>query len=235
MPLVTLESKHNWENCVWWEWRPVIQVNCDRPLCCSPPLIWASVIEGFEKEKESLDFGAACHRQPFNAKCHDNLYHGNINIIIITNNKSNACLQPSTYVGLSNVVQQIRSWTRNEDVWFLGLFLPNFVSTPCYFKLRVKILMHPGKVPWHVQVALMESTVKGCMKDNSGSENTKYLEIPFMVLPGHAKWSLWKSKQNYPEKTNLAYSHCLGFRCHRCPPRLHYPQVTTTPSAPVWV
>lgn len=59
---------------------------------------------------------------------------------------------------LSNVVQQIRCWTRNEDVWFLVLFLPNFVSTLCYFKLWVKVLIHPGKVLWLVQVALMKST-----------------------------------------------------------------------------
>lgn len=58
---------------------------------------------------------------------------------------------------LSNVVQQIRCWTRNEDVWFLVLFLPNFVSTPCYFKLWVKVLIHPGKVLWFVQVALMKT------------------------------------------------------------------------------
>jgi len=48
---VTLEGEHNQGNHVCWECRPVIQVICDHPLCCSPPLIQASVMKGFEKRK----------------------------------------------------------------------------------------------------------------------------------------------------------------------------------------
>lgn len=52
----------------------------------------------------------------------------------------------------------------------------------------MKILLHSGKELWHVQVALSKKhSQRLCMKDDSGSENTKYLEIPFMVLLGHAK------------------------------------------------
>lgn len=54
---------------------------------------------------------------------------------------------------------------------------------------------------------LRRSTVKGHMKHDSASENTKHLEIPLMVLPGHVQSSLWKSKQNYSKKTNLTHSH----------------------------
>lgn len=127
------------------------------------------------------------------------------------------------YAWLSNAMQQNRCQIKNEDIWFLVPFLPNFVSTPCHFKLWVKMLRHPGKVLWCIQIALIENRVEGYMRMTWTQKVLKTSTFPlWSTLVVQSKTFQRQSKITL-RKPNLGLGH---HHCFACP----QPQVTMSAS-----
>lgn len=129
----------------------------------------------------------------------------------------------------------------NQDLdkeWGCVTFsLRNFVSAPFYLKLHVMMFIHPGKLIWRVQVALMKSTVKGYTKTTQAQKTPNILKLllwSYLVVQSEIfKSFFWK--QNYPKITQPCTSPLSRIQLPSLSSQAAPSQVTTSPSAPMWV